>query len=237
MQVNTAIIIAGGTGSRMKELGSEGSSVTSIPKPMIHVGGKPLLERNIEWLKRHGVENIIIGVAYKKEKIIDYFGDGKKFGVNIKYSEHSTEDGTGDAFRKAIENTGLEEKYFYALNSDQLTDFDIKKLAVHHTEDALATILLVYPTYPFGIVEIDEEGWVSEFKEKPKIEKFSNGGIYLFSMGIKDCLEGDVERNTFVKLSKEKKIKTVKHEGFWDTINTFKDLKRVEEMFRNGLKI
>jgi len=237
MQVNTAIIIAGGTGSRMREIGNDDNSVSSIPKPMIHVGSKSILEHNIDWLKRHGVKNIIIGVAYKKEKIMEYFGDGKKFGVNIKYSGHSTEDGTGDAFRKAIQNTKLEEKYFYALNSDQLTDFDITKLADRHTDDALATILVVYPTYPFGVVEIDDDGWVAEFKEKPKIEKFSNGGIYLFSIKIKDYLKGDVERNTFVKLSKERKIKTVKHEGFWDTINTFKDLKRVEELFRNGLKI
>jgi NDP-sugar pyrophosphorylase family protein len=237
MQVNTAIIIAGGTGSRMKEIGNDDNGVSSLPKPMIHVYGKSILERNINWLKKHGIKNIIIGVAYKKGKIIEYFGNGKEFGVNIKYSEHSTEDGTGDAFRKAIENTELKEKYFYALNSDQLTDFDITKLADHHVNAALATILLVYPTYPFGIVEIDDGGWVVEFKEKPKIEKFSNGGIYLFDMNIKDYLEGDVEKNTFVKLSKKKKIQTVKYEGFWDTINTFKDLKRVDELFRNGLKI
>jgi NDP-sugar pyrophosphorylase family protein len=236
MKIKTAIIIAGGKGSRFKNLSSNDPEL-SIPKPMIKVLGKPMLEYNINWLKKNDIENIIIGVAFKKEKIIEYFGDGRKFGVNITYSHHSVEDGTGDAFRKAIENTNLTDKYFYAMNADQFTNFSLNKLFEHHISKKpapLATILLVHPTCPFGMVKVDSDGWVESFQEKPKLNEFTNGGIYVFDIEIKKYLRGDVEKTTFVELSRMKKLQSLPFDGFWDTINTFKDLVRVEETFRKN---
>lgn len=233
MKINTAIVIAGGKGTRLKSL--EGTNNVEIHKSMVSVLGKPLLERIIEWLKKNGVENLIIGVAYKKESIIDYFGDGSKFGVKIKYSFHDPEGGTGDAFKTAIESTNLSEKYFYAMNSDQLCDFELNKLSEEHMKSdgkALATILLVYPTSPYGNVILDKNSSVLSFIEKPKLPTTSNAGIYLFNKDIKDFLGGSIERNTFAKLAEMGKLKAVVHDGFYETINTFKDLERTEEELR-----
>lgn len=239
MKIKTAIIIAGGKGTRMRSLDDDmPNNVLNVHKSMIDVLGKPLLERNIEWLKKHGVENIIIGVAHKKESIIDYFGDGKKFGVNIIYTEHDPDGGTGDAFLTAIEKSGINDKYFFALNSDQLTDFNLNKLSERHlstSPEPLATILLVYPTSPFGLVKTTDDGKVLEFKEKPKLPIIINGGIYLFDIGIKEFLSGDVERNTFVKLAQIERLQSVLHDGFWETINTYKDFIRVKEKLRELL--
>lgn len=233
MKIETAIIIAGGKGTRMRSLGEDvPNNVLNVHKSMIDILGKPLLERNIEWLKKNGIKNIIIGVAEKKEGIIDYFDDGKKFGVKIIYTEHDPDGGTADAFLTDIEKSGIDDKYFYALNSDQITDFNLNKLSEKHFSTnpiPLATIMLVYPTSPFGLVRITDDGRVVEFKEKPKLPVVSNGGIYLFDIDIKEFLSGDVERNTFVKLAQMGRLHSVIHDGFWETINTYKDFIRVKE--------
>lgn len=220
----TAIVIAGGRGTRL--------GFNSLPKPMVSVSGRPLLQFTLEWLRANGIENVIIGVAYKKEKITSYFGNGKKFKVSITYSNHSVDDGTGDAFRKAIENSGLTDKLFYAMNSDQITSFQLDALYKHHVSprdmQPLATIVLVHPTCPFGLVKSHSDGTVTFFEEKPVLNEYANGGIYLFDSSIKDYLKGNVEKNTFVELTRSKRLQSIKFDGFWDTVNTLKDLERIK---------
>lgn len=235
--IDTALILAGGRGTRLKDFGeSLDFDVSKIHKSMIPIGGKPLLERNLEWLKRHGVKNVIIGVGYNKESIINYFGNGKKWGLNIRYCQHDPKTGTGEAFRHDIEKANLKAENFYALNSDQLTNFNLKKLAMFHLKPhpcpcPLATLLLVFPTLPYGLVKVNPQGQVMNFVEKPKLSFPTNAGIYVFNIKIKNYLKGDVERETFVKLAKEKKLRALVYKGFWDTINTLKDWKRIEKMF------
>ncbi|PJA71277.1 nucleoside-diphosphate-sugar pyrophosphorylase, partial [Candidatus Pacearchaeota archaeon CG_4_9_14_3_um_filter_30_11] len=101
MILKTAIVLAGGKGTRLEE------KTLELPKPLIPVGRKPLLEIILDWLKKNGVEKVIIGVAYKKEKIKEYFGDGSRFGLKIIYTEHDENDGTEDAFKTAIEKSKI----------------------------------------------------------------------------------------------------------------------------------
>lgn len=238
MAIRTAIIIAGGRGTRLFSLNDDmPEEWTKIHKSMIKVDGKPLLQRTIEWLKSHGIENVVIGVGHKKESIMDYFGDGSKFGVKITYSHHDADGGTGDAFRSAIENSKIDDKLFFAMNSDQITDFDLgllEKKYYSSNSKSLATIALVYPTSPYGLVEVDTSGNVIAFREKPKIPMTNNAGIYLFHKDIKEHLSGDVEKNTFVKLAAMGRINSVLHGGYWDTINTYKDWLRVQATLSGG---
>jgi mannose-1-phosphate guanylyltransferase len=238
MQIRTAIIIAGGKGTRMRNLDTEAQSMDKIHKSMIQVKGRPLLERILIWLKKNGVENVVIGVAHNKDSIINYFGDGSKLGLKITYSHHDENGGTGDAFKTAIETCNIQDKYFYALNSDQISDFNLSKLAeAHMKSEAIATILLTYPPSPFGMVKTDNDGNILSFDEKPRLNIKSNTGIYVFDKEIKDMLHGDVEKNTFVKLSQMKKLKSITYDGFFETINTYKDLIRVEETLkREGIE-
>src|SRR3989304_4617924 len=138
MVLRTAVIIAGGKGTRLEE------HTEDLPKPLIPVRSKPILERIIEWLEKNGVENVIIGVAYKKEMIKNYFGDGSDFGVKIRYTEHDENGGTEDAFKAAIEQSEIQDENFYAMNGDQMTDLNLDDFANFHlNRGALATLMTV----------------------------------------------------------------------------------------------
>src|SRR3972149_11333919 len=138
MKLRTAVIIAGGRGARL------GERTEDLPKPLIPIREKPLLEWVIEWLKKNGVERVIIGVAYKKEMIKNYFGDGSDFGLKITYTEHDENGGTEDAFKAAIEQSGIEDENFYAMNGDQITDLHLEGLTNFHLQNnAIVTMVTV----------------------------------------------------------------------------------------------
>jgi len=226
--IKTAIIIAGGKGTRLEEKTEE------RPKPLIKVAGVPLIERIILWLKKEGVENIILGVAYKKEMIKEYLGNGDSLGVNIYYTEHNEDGGTEDAFKLAVEKASEFEDNFYAMNGDQITDLSLERLTRAHLRiDSLATIVTVNLKTDFGIVEVDKNKIIS-FREKGKVPNvLMNSGIYVFNKKIKDYLEGgNIEENTFRKLAREGKLYSFYYPGLWMTINDKKELKKVEEHFK-----
>lgn len=242
-KIKTAIILAGGKGARMKdfsslpkELRDEGFSPEKMHKSMIPVGGKPVLEHVILWLKNCGVKKIVVGVGYQKESIVNYFGDGRKWDVEIIYAEHNPEGGTADALKEDIEKSGINDDYFFVVNSDQLTSFPLKKLIEVCFSDKnlpIAVIGLVYPTFPFGKIEWNPETHkVLNFQEKPVVKIPTSGGIYLFSKEIESYLEGDLERYAFPILVEKGKIKGYLYEGAWDTINTIKDWQRVSNQFK-----
>jgi len=229
MKLKTAIIIAGGKGTRLGEIASE------IPKPMVLLNNKPILERIIHWLKNNGVSNIVIGVAYKKEKIKEYFGDGSKFGVKIIYTEHDENGGTEDAFKTAIEKSGISDENFYAMNGDQITDLQLEGLTNSHIDsNAIASVVTIRLRTNFGIVKTDSAGWIIEFQEKKVVpEVIMNCGIYVFNKKIKEYLTGgNIELNAFRKLIPEKKLRHFFYDGMWTSVNDQKELKAAEEILK-----
>jgi len=242
-KIETAIILAGGRGKRMigfsalpDGLNGQGFNPAKMHKSMIPIKGKPLLEHNLLWLKKWGIKKIVLGVGYQKESIINYFKDGKKWGVKIIYTEHNPEGGTADALKEDIEKSGIKDEYFFTTNSDQLTSFPLKKLievCFSGKTRPIAIIGLAYPTFPFGKVEWNPKSqMIINFKEKPIVKIPTNTGIYLFSKEIKLYLKGDLEKYTFPILVKKNKIKGYLHKGFWDTISTIKDWERLNGKFR-----
>lgn len=226
--VRTAVILAGGAGLRLRPL------TYDVPKAMIVAAGKPLLEWVIEWLKGNGIDKIIVGVAYGKEKIIDYFGDGKRFGVAMRYSNHTVEGGTSEGFRLAIERH-VDDDTFVAMNGDELVDLDVPSFAkFHQSSGGIATIAVGPLRSPYGLVEINGND-VTSFQEKPILRShYVSVGTYIFSHTILDHLpeKGDVERTTFPSLASMRKLKAYVHNGFWATVNTIKDLEDVENQLR-----
>jgi NDP-sugar pyrophosphorylase family protein len=199
---------------------------------MVPVGGKPLLERNLEWLRVNGVTEVTLGVAHRKESIIRYFGDGSSHGLRIRYSVHRVEDGTGDAFLSAIETDPPPAPAFFAMNADQLTDFPVQELGRRHLAmepRPLATMLLVRPVLPFGVVETAPDGRVISFTEKPRLDQAINSGIYVFDRAIRPHLCGDVEQS-FASLAAAGRLHGLRYDGFWETVNTVKDLERIERI-------
>jgi len=242
-EIKTAIILAGGRGRRLRSLSmlpddlkEQNFNPEMMHKAMIPIGGKPVLEHTILWLKKSGVRKVVIGVGYQKESIINYFGDGGKWNVEIIYAEHSSEGGTADALKQDIEKSKIDDDYFFVVNSDQLTDFPLDKLVevcFSNENLPIASIGLVYPTFPYGKVELDDETHkVLNFKEKPIVKIPTSAGIYLFSKEIKSYLKDDLEKYTFPILVKENKIKGYLYEGPWDTINTIKDWERINNKFK-----
>ena len=226
--IRTAVILAGGEGLRLRPITSE------IPKAMILVAGKPLLQWILEWLKLNSISNVVVGVAYRKEKIIDYFGDGERFGITIRYSIHTVEGGTSEGFRLAIQRH-VKDDTFLAMNGDELVDIKISEFATHHHSlGGVGTVAVGPLRSPYGVVEIDGADIVA-FQEKPILRShFVSVGAYIFSNEILNYLpeKGDIERTAFPKLSSERKLKAYVHNGFWATVNTMKDLEDVENQLR-----
>ncbi len=203
-----------------------------IPKGLVKVAGKPLLEWVVEWLRQSGVSNLVIGVAYLKEKIMRHFGDGNSFGVNIRYSVHSVEGGTGEGFRRAITRY-VDDQYFFTMNGDQITDLNLRSMfRVHTRNQALATIAVVHPRLPFGLVVTDRKGYCKGFLEKPVMDDlYCSSGIYVFQNDVVDYLprKGDVERTTFPQLARERNLKAYMHKGSFLTVNSLRELEEADQ--------
>lgn len=229
-EVKTAVILAGGEGLRLRPL------TVDIPKAMVPVAGKPLLQWIIEWLKRNKIRNVVVGVAYKKEKVMDYFSDGGQMGVTIKYSNHTVEGGTGEGFRLAIERH-VDDDVFLAMNGDELVDLNVSDfIAFHISQGGIATIALGPLRSPYGVAELDGSDIVG-FLEKPILRTHHvSVGTYVFSRDILDYLpeKGDVERAVFPRLASMRRLKAYVHNGFWATVNTLKDLEDVERQLRGA---
>ncbi len=225
----TAVILSGGEGLRLRPLTHD------IPKGLVKVGGKPLLEWVVEWLQQNSVTDLIIGVAYLKDKIIRYLGHGGRFGVDIRYSVHTVEGGTSEGFRLAI-SRHVETPSFYALNGDQITDLNLKAVYNNHWKDSsLASIAVVHPRLPFGLVRINGKGFCEGFVEKPVLgEVFCSMGIYVFDRKVLKYLPktGDVERTTFPRLAHMNKLKAFKHSGSFITVNSLRELEEAEEALK-----
>ncbi|MCW1295558.1 MAG: sugar phosphate nucleotidyltransferase [Candidatus Parvarchaeota archaeon] len=198
-----ALILAGGSGTRLRPLTYE------IPKPMMPVNGRPILEHIMEQLKKAEFIDIIISIGYLGSKIKEYFGDGSKFGVRIRYSEETTPMGTGGAIKK---NQNIFHDDFIVLNGDNLFDFDLNKIyEFHKKEKAMATIALVPQddVSQFGVVEM-EGNKIVKFIEKPKTEQVShlvNAGIYVINPAFLSFIpQGESNISKIFEQVAEKKI-------------------------------
>ncbi len=194
-----ALFLAGGFGKRLRPI------TNYLPKPMVPVMGKPLLERNIERLKRYGVDEIVLSTCYKPKIIERYFGDGSRLGVKISYLCEDVPLGTAGAIKNAQD---FFNDTFLVFNADILSDIDISDMIRFHREKgALATIAAVQVDNPqdYGVIEHDEQGYITAFKEKPKPHESSsnliNAGIYIFEPQILDEIPGgrpvSVEREIY----------------------------------------
>ncbi len=177
-----AVIIAGGLGTRLGEL------TKAVPKPMIVVKGKPVLEHLILYLKRFGITEIIICSGYLAEKIRERFGDGSSLGVKIGYVEEKELLGTGGALKNV---EGLVEGTFVMVYGDLILGMDLNKLiAYHKKKGGLATLTVHESSHPYDsdILELDKDGRIIRFLGKPKkgepFRNISNAGIYVFEASI-----------------------------------------------------
>lgn len=184
-----AVIMAGGEGTRLRPLTS------NLPKPMMPLANKPMMEHVIDLLRRHGFDEIVVTLAFLPDAIRNHFGDGSEYGVSIQYATEETPLGTAGSVRNAA--TALDER-FLVISGDVLTDIDLGKVVAFHEEKgALATIGLVAVENPleFGIVITNDDGSIERFLEKPSWgQVFSdtiNTGIFVLEPAIFDHIAPD----------------------------------------------
>jgi dTDP-glucose pyrophosphorylase len=175
---NAVFIMAGGFGKRLRPLTDD------IPKPMLKVGDKPILERIILQLKSFGIKKVFISLHYKPEVISDYFGDGSEWGMDIRYVIESEPLGTGGALGLLPEFTS--DMPLLVMNGDLLTNIHLGNLLEFHSnEGVVATVCVREYEYqvPYGVVETDERR-LRQITEKPLHTYFVNAGVYVVSASL-----------------------------------------------------
>lgn len=225
---NEVILMAGGLGTRLRPL------TDSIPKPLLKVGDKPILETIISNFAKYGFVNITICVNYKSKMIIDYFGDGSKFGVNISYVHENDRLGTAGAL-SLLKNKPT--KPFFVMNADLLTDVNFTSLLdFHHSEGSLATMCVrEYDLQvPYGVIEVKDQQ-IRSIEEKPIHKFFINAGIYVLSPIVLD----EIPYNKFYDMptlfntliSKKQKVTSFPIHEYWLDIGRLNEYKKANDEY------
>lgn len=221
-----AIIIAGGKGARLRPLTND------RPKHMILIGGKPILEYQIEWLKENGVTDVVLAVGHLHHVIEDYFGDGSRCGVRISYSLEEEPLGRGGAIKLAYKRHIPDaEEMLIATNGDNVNTQDLAPMVRQHKRTgAIATLLLTQLRSPYGIVQ-QRGKRIAGFREKPLLPHWLSAGVYVlnreFFLRLPD--KGDHEDGLFPQLAAEERLFGFKSTAYWKAIDTVKDLNEVTE--------
>lgn len=245
------VILCGGKGTRMRE------ETEYRPKPLVPVGGKPILWHIMKIYSSYGINDFILCTGYKSEMIKQYFME--MYWRNNDFTLHINGDNRIDFHTVEKENwnvtiidTGLEtltggrikqiEKYikednFLMTYGDGVCDVDIAKLIkFHQNMDRAATLTGVHPISPFGLIEV-ENGIVRAFKEKPVLKDVINGGYMVLNKKVfnyfpeKDCM---FEEEPLRRLAEDGQLAVYEHNGFWTAIDTFKDIEKVNKMWESG---
>ncbi len=220
------VILCGGKGTRMKEF------TNSIPKPMVCVGDKPILWHIMKLYSHFGFDEFILCLGYKGERIKEYFEESD---WDIIFADTGEDTNTGGRIKK-IEKY-ITEDTFFATYGDGLANIDIRKLLDFHLKHGkIATLTAVQPYSQFGILEMNGSGIIMNFKEKPRLNNWINGGFFVFNRKVFRYLdENDVlEKKPFELLAAEKQLMAYKHKDFWECMDTYKDNVELNEMWSNN---
>jgi len=217
-----AIILAGGRAERL------GDAAQGRPKALVEVGGRPLAEYQVAQLAGAGVDRVLVSCASGKEELFETALGG--IGPEIVAVGEREPLGRGGGIRFAAA-ARREPGDVFALNGDELVDVDLTRLlALHRESGAAATITVVPLRSPFGVVELEGD-LVTGFREAPSLDEWVSCGVYVLA---DEALErfperGDHETTAFPELAAEGRLRALRHEGLWLTVNTPKDLRLAEE--------
>ena len=224
-----AVILAGGYGTRI----SEESHL--LPKPMIEIGGKPILWHIMKIYLAYKIDDFVICLGYKGEKIKEYFEQFDSKLWNVQLIDTGLNTMTGGRLKRIQDKI---DDTFCVTYGDGVSDVNIDNLiSFHMKEKSLATLTAVHPPERFGVLELSGTN-VIEFHEKHRGEhSWINGGFFVFEPEIFDyLLDGDstiLERNPLETLAKEQKLTAFKHNGFWHPMDTLRDKNHLENLWES----
>jgi NDP-sugar pyrophosphorylase family protein len=222
----TALVLAGGKGERLRPLTDD------RPKPMVEVAGAPILVHHLRWLRDNGITRVVLLTGYLHEVIHDYFKGPRIDGLTVDCVAEETPLGRGGAFRNGFEQAGITDDLVVATNGDVITDQAIRPMFnLHRSRSAAVTLLVVQMVSPYGIVDVDDDGGVVGFVEKPPLPYWINGGVYLLDSSVvrQFPVVGDHETTTFPELVKQGRVAATRCVGFWNSVESPKDLREAGE--------
>jgi glucose-1-phosphate cytidylyltransferase len=223
----TVVILCGGRGTRLN---------SDVPKPLLEVGGRPILWHVMSMYLAHGFRRFLLLTGYRAEEV-EAFATGGRWpsGARIDCVDTGTETPTGERLRLAAPLLG--EERFCLTYSDGVADIDLSALLAHHDRHgAAATMALVQPRLPFGVARLDGNGSVRGFTEKPRSELWVNAGFFCFERAALEVVgPGSVlERAPLERLAAAGQLRAFRHEGFWECMDTYKDWLALEELWATG---
>lgn len=244
-----AVLLAGGLGTRMRE------ETEYRPKPMVEIGGQPILWHLMRNLAHFGVTDFVIASGYKREVIDQYFLDHREWHqVASPAPDTLSFTGTGDqsdwritlAFTGDTTNTGgrvfrvgplVQGDRFFVTYGDGLADVDVGALLdFHSTSGSLATLTAVQPTSRFGLMDIDDAGRVTHFREKPKMKDWVSIGYFIFEPAVLEYLSADcgLEEDGLTRLAADGQLSAYRHSGFWQPMDTYREYKILSDLWESG---
>ena len=248
-----AVLLAGGLGTRMRE------ETEFRPKPMVEVGGKPVLWHIMKILSAQGIKDFIVCTGYKSEYIANYFANygssSKDFTVTlgeessiVYYDDHEELD-----WRVTVAYTGADtmtggrikrvQKYvgdepFLCTYGDGIANVDVRALQQFHAEHGrLATMTTTRPYSRFGVIDIQEDGSVAKFREKPQTDDWVNIGYFIFQPEVFDFIDGDptvLEEKPLHTLADRGELSAFRHDGFWQPMDTYRESQMLNDLWRTG---
>ena len=247
------VVLCGGLGTRLRE------ETEYRPKPMVEIGGRPMLWHIMKLYAHRGFSDFVLCLGYRgnmiKEYFLNYEAMNNDFTIclgqqsKIQYNALHEEQG----FQVTLAETGLNtmtggrlkriEKYisddtFMLTYGDGLADLDVRKLLdFHYDHGKLATVTAVLPPSRYGVLQIDSNGKVDKFLEKPRTESFASAGFFVFQRGIFDYLGGDdcvLEREPLERLAADGQLVAYQHEGFFYAMDTYREYQALNELWSSN---
>jgi glucose-1-phosphate cytidylyltransferase len=220
-------ILCGGRGTRLQE------HTQSIPKPLVEIGGRPIVWHVVQIYAAQGFRRFLLLTGYKSE-MIDEFAAAESWPDDVEVETVFTGDETPTGGRVKLAAERLGGGSFCVTYSDGVADIDLgAEMAFHGEHGALATMAVVRPELQFGVTELDDDGRVSGFHEKPRSDHWINGGFFVFEPPALDHLAEDsvLEREPLEGLANDGQLRAYRHSGFWECMDTYKDAVQLNDLW------
>jgi glucose-1-phosphate cytidylyltransferase len=224
------VILCGGRGTRLQE------RTQSIPKPLVEVGDKPIVWHVIQIYAVQGLRRFVLATGYKHEAMVEFAASHEwPAGVEVTCVDTGLDTPTGGRIKLLEDQLG--EAPFFATYGDGVADVDLGALlGFHRDHGGLATMTVVRPLLQFGITELDGDGIVTGFHEKPRSDHWINGGFFCFESGVFDYLDRSsvLEREPLEGLAADGHLRAYRHTGFWECMDTYKDAVELNDLWSDG---
>ena len=226
----SVVVLCGGRGTRLRERSH------SIPKALVEIGGYPILWHVVRIYASQGLRRFVLCTGYLGE-MIERFVASERWPepVQIDCVDTGLDTPTGGRIKLVEERVG--SGTFHATYADGVADIDLSALSEFHGEHGdPATLTVVRPHSQFGLAELDGDGRVIGFAEKPRLDQWVNGGFFCFEPGALEYLDESsmLEREPLERLAADRGLRAYRHTGFWDCMDTYKDAVMLNDLWESG---